>query len=119
MTVSDDAAKYLVRHDSLYETRQAAGELADMFREALNDGILIPEVHTTAEAVTHELLGCVWHSAMMTLVDASLRIPSNIHPRIRRSVDHVINSQLKKLAHQILKRQQPLGPSDACKKDRP
>lgn len=94
--------------------QQAAERLAKVFRDGLNDGVSVPEIHTEAEDVTHHLLGCVWHTAMIILVEASLKMPANIAIRIRDNVDSVINSKLYRLALMVITRGGPIGPDDMC-----
>lgn len=109
-----DVASYIEIPEGV--TRQQAAErLSKVFRSGLNDGVSIPEVHSEAEDVTHHLLGCVWHTAMIVLVEASLKMPANISNRIRDNVDSVINSKLYRLALMVITRGGPIGPDDMCK----
>jgi hypothetical protein len=92
--------------------REAAEKLARILREGLDDAIAIPQVNSEAEEIAHAVLGCVWHTAMLIMVEtATKRVPAGAPRAVRNNIDSVINSKLYHLALMAVNRGAPIGPS--------
>lgn len=93
--------------------QDAAGRLALMFREGLNDTVHLPEVHSESATATHALMGCAWYMAMFMLTGMVTDLADDTPPPVRRILEAIVEEKLAQLAATVVARRGPLGP-DEC-----